>query len=74
MSRKKAPGPDGIAIEIIEEVFLANKILFTKLLNQCLKKGYFPRAWKIAQLILFNKEGKKDSGPSSCRPICLLNA
>lgn len=74
MPRKKAPGPDGLTIEVIEEVFLANKILFTKLLNQCLKKGYFPKDWKTAQLVLFNKEGKDDSEPSSYRPICLLNA
>lgn len=64
MPRKKAPGPDGITIEIIEEVFLANKLLFTKLMNRCLLKGYFPKACKVAQLVLFNKEGKSDSEPS----------
>lgn len=40
MARKKTPGPDGITIEIIQELFMANKKLFTKIMNTFLyKKG-----------------------------------
>lgn len=46
INRGKTPGPDGLPIEIIGKVFLANEPLFTRLLNVCLKKGYFPKAWK----------------------------
>jgi hypothetical protein len=42
--------------------------------NECLKRGHFPKKWKIAKIIPITKPGKKDSrDPSKYRPISLLN-
>ena len=42
--------------------------------NCCLRKGTFPKRWKIAKLIPFTKPGKENSeNASKFRPIILLN-
>jgi len=39
-----------------------------------LRRGYFPKEWKIARIIPITKPGKEDSqDPSKYRPISLLN-
>jgi len=35
--------------------------------------GYFPRAWKTALVLAFPKPGKKQTSPTSYRPISLLS-
>jgi hypothetical protein len=46
----------------------------TAIYNKYLKRGHFPKRWKIAKIILITKPGKKDSyDPSKYRPISLLN-
>ncbi|GIY79612.1 RNA-directed DNA polymerase from mobile element jockey [Caerostris darwini] len=69
---KKAVGTDGIPGEIVKEIFFANRIWFTELLNQLLCKGIFPQIWKIARIVLLDKEGKDLNHPSHFRPICIL--
>lgn len=59
MDRGKAPGSEGLTLEIIEEVYLATNLLFLRLLNICLRKGYFPNVWKHVNLVFFNKDGKE---------------
>jgi hypothetical protein len=40
----------------------------------CLKRGCFPKRWKIAKIIPIIKHGKEKSrDPSKYRPISLLN-
>lgn len=39
MKVKKAPGSDGLPIEIIRDIFMANNRLFIHILNSCLKKA-----------------------------------
>jgi len=42
--------------------------------NQCLKRGCFPKRWKIAKVIPVTKPAKENSLDSSkYRPISLLN-
>ncbi|GBN58554.1 RNA-directed DNA polymerase from mobile element jockey [Araneus ventricosus] len=36
--------------------------------------GYFPKKWKNAKVVLFNKQNKADNDPSAYRPIRLLDA
>ncbi|GIY37466.1 RNA-directed DNA polymerase from mobile element jockey [Caerostris darwini] len=68
----KAPGPDGLPGEIIREIFYANKTWFTELFNTLLQRGFFPTPWKIAKIVLIDKDLKTMDHPSHFRPICLL--
>ncbi|XP_035208878.1 adhesion G protein-coupled receptor L2-like [Stegodyphus dumicola] len=72
--RGKAPGLDGLTIETIEELRLADDKKILSIFNKCLELDYLPKEWKNAELVLFQKEGKPKSMPSSYRPICLLSA
>ncbi|GBN68074.1 Retrovirus-related Pol polyprotein from type-1 retrotransposable element R1 [Araneus ventricosus] len=65
INSKKAPGPDGFYGDVIKEAYASNKHFIVDLFNQCLRTGYFPKKWKRAQLVMFNKPN---------RPICLLDA
>ncbi|GIY64180.1 uncharacterized protein CDAR_543611 [Caerostris darwini] len=69
---RKAVGIGGLPGEIIKEIFLANKVWFTDLMNHLLKNGLYPAAWKIAMIILLDKENKSLDHPSHFRPICVL--
>jgi hypothetical protein len=71
---KKAPGLDGITSGIYLLTFNKFPRLVTAIYNQCLKRGRFPRRWKIAKIIQITKPGKENStDPSKYRPISLLN-
>ncbi|GIX76027.1 putative 115 kDa protein in type-1 retrotransposable element R1DM [Caerostris darwini] len=70
----KPPGPDGIPGELVKELFFANKIWFTALLNGLLAVGVFPKEWKRANIIFIPKENKDQSVPAHYRPICLLSS
>ena len=48
--------------------------IITTIYNQCLKRGCFPKRWKIAKVIPVTKPAKENSlDPSKYRPIRLLN-
>ncbi|GIY68078.1 uncharacterized protein CDAR_452961 [Caerostris darwini] len=68
----KAEGTDGLPGEIIKEIFFANRNWFVNLLNHLLKNGIFPSCWKIARIVLIDKEQKELNHPSHFRPICVL--
>ena len=71
---RKAPGPDGITSDILKLVSKSIPKTVTSIYNECLKRGYFPKEWKIAKIIPIIKPGKEDSqDPSKYRPISLLN-
>ncbi|KAJ3639076.1 hypothetical protein Zmor_004373 [Zophobas morio] len=70
---KKAPGPDGIKIEIIKAVAEGNYHLLLDCINSLWQKGAFPTEWKIAKLVLIEKPMKPEMQNKEFRPICLLN-
>ncbi|GIY39266.1 uncharacterized protein CDAR_617811, partial [Caerostris darwini] len=72
IKKKKAVGPDGLPGEIIQEIFFSNRGLFTALLNKLLVLGVFPAVWKVARVVLLNKDNKELNHPSHFRPICIL--
>ena len=48
--------------------------IITIIYNQRLKRGYFPKSWKIAEVIPITKHANKNIlDPSKYRPISLLN-
>jgi hypothetical protein len=70
---RKASGPDGIISDILSLVFKSIPKAVTSIYD-CMKKGYFPKEWKIAKIIPIIKLGKQDSqDPSKYRPISVLN-
>jgi hypothetical protein len=71
---KKAPGRDGITRGIYLRTFNNLPRLITEIYNQCLKRGCFPRRWKVPNIITIPKPGKENSkDPTKYRPISLLN-
>jgi hypothetical protein len=63
---RKAPGPGGITSDILTLIFKSIPKTVTSICNECLKRGYFPKQWKIAKIIPIIKPGKKNSlGPLS---------
>lgn len=69
---KKAPGFDLITGKMIRELPQKGIKLFTFISNAIMRTGYFPKKWKIAQIILIQKPGKEATQVSSYRPISLL--
>ena len=69
-----APGDDQVTYGLLKQ---SPDILFSKLLlilNFCLLIGYFPKQWKAAKVVMFQKPGKDHTNPKSYRPISLLPA
>jgi hypothetical protein len=68
----KATGDDGIGIKILKIATPAIVPSLTRVLNLCLAKKYFPRAWKIAKVIpIFKGDGSRND-KESFRPISVL--
>jgi hypothetical protein len=71
---KEAPGIDGITGGIYLRTFNIFPGLVIAIYKQCLKRGCFPKMWKIAKIIPTIKRGKVNSmDPSKYRPIRLIN-
>jgi hypothetical protein len=71
---KKEPGLDGITGGIYKRTFYMFPRIITTIHNQCLKRGCFPKMWKIAKVIPVTRPMKENSlDPSKYRPISLLN-
>lgn len=72
--RNKSPGPDGMDAGMIRAVWGAIPEYMSCLYEQCLMESYFPRAWKVASLVILLKSADRvKSDPGSYRPICLLD-
>ncbi|KAH0945140.1 hypothetical protein HN011_003378 [Eciton burchellii] len=70
----KAPGSDGIKAEIYQKTSDITEPFLIQIINDCFRKGYFPKQHKKADLSLIYKGGDKDpQDAKSYRPICLLN-
>ncbi|GIY42374.1 RNA-directed DNA polymerase from mobile element jockey [Caerostris darwini] len=70
MARRKAPGLDGITIELVEAINKGSPDILLSIFNKCLELGHFPSCWKSAKLKLINFRDLSD--PKAYRPICLL--
>lgn len=74
LNPKKAPGPDGLTADICTVAIRSETGVFMAIANKCLQLSYFPKAWKIAHVIILRKPGKEDyTQPKSYRPIGLLS-
>lgn len=73
MNPNKAPGPNGVGLDIYRAIFGSNKEWFVRVLNRCLSDGIFPSNWKLAKVVLIPKSGRDKSQCEAYRPICLLS-
>lgn len=73
LQNNKAPGPDGVPVEVLKEIALKRPQILLKMYNSCLEEGIFPQVWKRQQLTLISKGKEDNTSPSSYRPLCLLD-
>lgn len=69
--KSNAMGADGINLKMLDLIFPHLTIYFTFIINKCLARGSFPKAWKDANVIPL----PKNSSPlnlSDFRPISIL--
>ena len=64
---RKAPGPDGITSEILTLIFKSIPKTVTSIYNECLKRGCFPKNWKIAKIIPITGQ-RRQVGPVQVSP------
>ena len=68
----KAPGYDLITGKILQELPKKGLRAITQIYNAVLRTEYFPRHWKVGQVIMIAKPGKDPADVTSYRPISLL--
>jgi len=69
-----SPGTDRVTVRLLKACWRHVQKPIHLLFNACLTLSYFPRAWKLAEVAMLPKVGKKDkSSPRSWRPIALLS-
>jgi hypothetical protein len=74
MTSGECPGPNMIEAEVIQRAWGGLRLELSNLMNGCLTWGFFPRKWKVGNLITIPKGPERDrSSPKSYRPICLLS-
>ena len=74
IKNKRSPGPDSIQNNCIKHLPRKAVALLTKIVNSCLRIGYFPSTWKRAKVVPIHKPGKPHDLPTSYRPISLLDS
>ena len=72
LGNHKAPGFDYITAEILKQLPRKAMVMLRKIINACLEIRYFPKMWKIAQVIMIPKLKGDSSDCASYRPISLL--
>lgn len=73
LTRNKAPGPDRITNIALKHSSKRTILHLTKIFNSCLRLEYFPKPWKIANMVMIPKTGKNQLTPTNHRPISLIN-
>lgn len=73
MANGKAPGPDGVPIEVVKIVARDYPHLLLNMYNSCLRVGLFSCRWKIQRLVLLDKGKGPPVTPASYRPLCMLD-
>lgn len=69
----KAPGSDGIPVEVVKELVTQRPEYVVALYKRWLQEGSFPKIWKKAKLVLIPKPGRERNRAGAYRPICLLD-
>ena len=73
LKKGKAPGPDGIPVEVMQLLTCERREVLMNIYNDIMGTATFPPSWKTARLVLIEKP-KKMNEITSYRPICLLDS
>jgi len=73
LKNSKAPGKDLITNQLIKTLPTKATLYLILIYNSILRLGYYPEAWKHAQVKMILKPGKSANEPRSYRPISLLS-
>ena len=68
-----APGEDQISYGLMKLCSPNTKQVFCNIINQCLAKNVFPKAWKEAKVRMLPKPGRDKKLACNYRPISLLS-
>ncbi|RAL64847.1 hypothetical protein DID88_001443 [Monilinia fructigena] len=69
-----SPGADKVTVRLLKACWGSIKGYIRDLFECCLKRSYFPKVWRLAEVVMLPKVGKKDkSSVRSWRPIALLS-
>lgn len=69
-----SPGTDRVTVRLLKACWEHASHHIHALFNRCLLLNYFPQSWKLAEVTMLPKVGKKDkSSVRSWRPIALLS-
>jgi hypothetical protein len=69
-----SPGIDRSIVRLLRACWIRVGELIRRMFQQCLKLNYFAGQWKLAEVAMIPKVGKKDwTSPRSWRPIELLS-
>jgi ribonuclease HI len=72
--RSTSPGVDHTTVRLLSACWWSIKNAVRGLFNKCLRAAYYPKAWKLAEVVMIPKPGKKDlSSCRSYRPIALIS-
>jgi len=55
MSPNKAPGIDEITAKVLRQSWDIINETFTNILEECIRKAYFPQLWKTANVVVILK-------------------
>lgn len=74
LNMRKAPGFDLILVhaEILRMLTKKAVVFLIYTINGVLRLGYFPRIWKVSQIMMIHKPGKPPNEVTSYRPRSLL--
>lgn len=72
IDQKKAAGYDQIDGKLLKELPVQAMQLLRNIFNGIIRLRYFPKVWKVAEIIAIPKPGKDTNKVTSYRPISLL--
>jgi ribonuclease HI len=69
-----SPGTDRSTVRLLRACWAQVGQLIRRIFQRCLELNHFPAQWKLAEVAMIPKVGKKDrTSPRSWRPIALLS-
>lgn len=72
-SGNTSPGADGISVELLATCWENIELHVTQLFRACLRLGYHPNCFKLAEIVFLPKPRRDSSSVKGWRPIALLS-